>query len=105
MRHIKRAKRHFDLSCIPLFLNVASISVVWSKNSACHNSVFKMKKNQDKWNDKQNISQKYEKYGNIKTIYQTVMFCKLGKCIMYHNVGRTYRSGKRFVRPWRFVRP
>ena len=28
IRHIKRAKRHFDLSCIPLFLNVASISVV-----------------------------------------------------------------------------
>ena len=26
-----------------------------------------MKKNQDKSNDKQNISQKYEKYGNIKT--------------------------------------
>ena len=62
-----------------------------------------MKKNQDKWNDKQNISQKYEKYGNIKTTYQTVTFCKLGKCIMYHNVGRNYQSGKRFVRPWRFV--
>ena len=28
IRHIKRAKRHFDLLCIPLFLNVASISVV-----------------------------------------------------------------------------
>ena len=64
-----------------------------------------MKKNQDKSNDKKNISQKNEKYGNIKTIYQTVTFCKLGKCIMYHNVGRNYRSGKRFVRPWRFARP
>ena len=28
IRHIKRAKGHFDLLCIPLFLNVASISVV-----------------------------------------------------------------------------
>ena len=29
IRHFKRAMRHFDLSCIiPLFLNVASISVV-----------------------------------------------------------------------------
>ena len=56
-----------------------------------------MKKNQDKSNDKQNISQKYEKYGNSKTTYQTVTFCKLGKCIMYHNVGRNYRSSKRFV--------
>ena len=28
IRHIKRAKRHFDLLCIPLFLNVASVSVV-----------------------------------------------------------------------------
>ena len=55
IRHFKRAKRHFDLSCIPLFLNVESISLVWSKNSAYHNSVFKMKKNQDKSNDKQNI--------------------------------------------------
>ena len=26
--HIKSAKRHFDLSCIPLFLNVASTAVV-----------------------------------------------------------------------------
>ena len=28
IRHIKHAKRHFDLSFIPLFSNVASISVV-----------------------------------------------------------------------------
>ena len=27
IRHIKRVKRHFDLLCIPLFLNVASITV------------------------------------------------------------------------------
>ena len=53
-----------------------------------------MKKNQDKSNDKQNISQKYEKYGNIKTTYQTVTFCKLGKCIiMYHKVGTSQILG------------
>ena len=28
IQHIKSAKGHFDLSCIPLFLNVASTSVV-----------------------------------------------------------------------------
>ena len=28
IRHIKSAKRHFDLSCIPFFLNVASTRVV-----------------------------------------------------------------------------
>ena len=28
IRHIKSVKRHFDLSCIPLFLNFASTSVV-----------------------------------------------------------------------------
>ena len=28
IRHIKSAKRHFDLSCIPLFFNVASTRVV-----------------------------------------------------------------------------
>ena len=43
--------------------------------------------------------------GNIKTTYQTVTFCKLGKRIVCHNVGHNYRSGKRFVRSWRFVRP
>ena len=32
-------------------------------------------------------------------------FCKRGKYIMYHNFGRSYRSGKRFIRPLRFVRP
>ena len=41
-----------------------------------------MKKNQDKSNDKQKIIKKYERYGNIKTTYQTITFCKLGKCIM-----------------------
>ena len=41
----------------------------------------------------------------LKTTDQTITFCKLGKCIMYHNVGPNYRSGKRFVRPCRFVRP
>ena len=41
----------------------------------------------------------------METTYQTVTFCKLGKCIMYHKSGRNYRSGKRFVKPWRFVRP
>ena len=40
-RYIKSAKHHFDLSCIPLFLNVASTRVVQSKNSTNRNSVLK----------------------------------------------------------------
>ena len=62
-----------------------------------------MKKNRTNRMINKILVKEYEKYGNIKTTYQTV--CKLGKCIMYHNFGRSYRSGKCFVRPWRFVRP
>ena len=34
---------------------------------------------------------------SMETLKQLIRpFCKLGKCIMYHNFGRSYRSGKRF---------
>ena len=43
---------------------------------------------------------------SMETLKQLIRpFGKLGKCIMYHNFGRSYRSGKGFIRPLGFVRP
>ena len=71
-RHIKSAMRHFDPASILLFLNVSSTSAVWSTYSA-YPLIDKIR--YLKWRTIRNkiLVKAYEKSGNIKTIYQTVL--------------------------------
>ena len=86
-RRMKSVMRHFDLSSIPLFLNIAATSV-------------RKQLGQIEWWTKY-CSKTMRRRETLKQFIRP--FCKLGKWITYLKFRRSYQCSTRFVRPWWLV--